>query len=176
MRLGINVPNDLVKRMKPLRQVVNFSQVCREAIQAWVDNYERARERAVQDGMEDIARRLRQEIESYEVDWEAIGQEDAKIWVQLASLKDFEHFNHNLKTGKRLRRTPETWMAPILPGTKSYGERAGEHKEWFTRQSELEHEYDYHQKAQHDYERGWTSYVIAVWEMAKNPAQEIPSK
>jgi len=167
MRLGINVPNDLVKRMKPLKQIVNFSQVCREAIQTWIDSYECARERAVQDSMEDIARRLRQEIESYEVDWEAMGQEDAKIWVQLASLKDFEHFNHNLKVGKRLGRTPGTWMAPILPGTKSYGERAGEHKEWFTRQSELELEYDYHQKSQHDYERGWTSYVIAVWDMAK---------
>ncbi len=172
MRLGINVPNDLVKRMKPLKQVVNFSQVCREAIQTWVDSYERARDRAVQDSMEDIARRLRQEIESYEVDWEAIGQEDAKIWVQLASLKDFEDFSHNLRVGKRLGRILGTWMARIIPGTKSYGERAGEHEEWFTRQSELEFEYNYHQKAEHDYERGWTSYVIAVWEMAKQPAKE----
>ncbi|MFC1860372.1 hypothetical protein ACFLYC_02220 [Chloroflexota bacterium] len=176
MRLGINVPNDLIKRMKPLKQVVNFSQICREAIQTWVDSYELARERAVKDSMEDIAQRLRHEIESYEVDWEAIGQEDAKIWVQLASLKDFEDFYHNLKNGKRLGRTPGTWMAPISPGTKSYGEKAGEHKEWFTRQSELDLEYNYYQKAKDDYERGWTSYVIAVWDMVRNQKQEISSK
>ena len=167
MRLGINVSNELVKRMKPLKQVVNFSQICRDAIQTWIDSYERARERSVQDGMGDIARRLRQEIESYEVNWEAIGQEDAKIWVQLASLKDFEHFIHNLKNGKRLNRIPGTWMAPILKGTKSFAERAGEHKEWFMRQSDLDVDYNYHLKAEEDYERGWTSYVISVWEMAK---------
>ncbi|MDP6127098.1 MAG: hypothetical protein QF713_01855 [Dehalococcoidales bacterium] len=176
MRIGINVASDLVKRMKPLKQVVNFSQVCREAIQTWVDSYESAKKRAVQDNMEDIARRLRQEIESHDVDWEDIGQEDAKIWAQLASVKNFEDFIHNLKNGKRLNRTPETWMAPILPGTKSYGERSGEHKEWFTRQSELELDYDYHQKAQQDYERGWTSYVIAVWEMVKNSDPGNPNE
>ncbi len=167
MRIGINVPTDLLKRMEPLKQMINISQVCREAIQAQVDAYERARERARQDGMEEVATTLQQELQRYDLDWEALGHEDAKIWVQKASLKDFEHFAHNLKVGRSKGRTPGIWMAPILPETKSYGERAGEHKEWFTRQSELELEYDYHQQAQHDYERGWTSYVISVWEMAK---------
>ena len=60
-------------------------------------------------------------------------------------------------------------MAPILKGTKSFGERAGEYKEWFMRQSELDVDYNYHVKAEEDYERGWTSYVISVWEMAKQP-------
>ena len=169
MRIGINIPNDLLKRMEPLKQMINISQVCRDAIQAQVDTYERARERAKQDGMEEVATTLHQELQRYDLDWEALGHEDAKIWVQKASLKDFEHFAHNLKVGRSKGRTPGIWMAPILPGTKSYGERAGEHKEWFMRQSELELEYDYHQKAQHDYERGWTSYVISVWEMAKQP-------
>jgi len=172
MRIGINVPNELLKRMESLKRMVNISQICRDAIQAWVDTYERARDRAKQDGMEEVALRLRQELESYEVDWEALGHEDAKLWVQMASLKDFEHFAHNLKVGRSKRRIPGTWMAPILPGTKSFGERAGEHKEWFMRQSELELEYNYHQKAEYDYERGWTSYVIAVWEMVKQPIKE----
>ena len=34
----------------------------------------------------------------------------SKIWVQLASLTDFEDFIYNLKNGKRLNRTPATWM------------------------------------------------------------------
>jgi len=49
-------------------------------------------------------------------------------------------------------------------------------KKWFKRQSELDLEYNYHQKAEQNYERSWTSYVIAVWEMAKNPKQEHLSK
>ncbi len=169
MRIGINIPNDLLKRMEPLKQMINISQVCRDAIQAQVDTYESARERAKQDGMEEVATILHQELQRCDLDWEALGHEDAKIWIQKASLKDFEHFAHNLKVGRSKGRTPGIWMAPILPGTKSYGERAGENKEWFMRQSELELEYDYHQKAQHDYECGWTSYAISVWEMAKQP-------
>jgi len=169
MRIGINVPNDLLKRMEPLKEVINISQVCRDAIQAQVDTYERARERAKQDGMEEVAATLHQELHRYDLDWEALGHEDAKIWCKKASLKDFEHFAHNLKVGRSKGRTPGIWMAPILPGTKSYGERAGEHKEWFIRQSELDLEYNYYQKAQNDYERGWTSYVISVWEIAKQP-------
>ena len=82
MRIGINVPNDLIKRMEPLKQMINISQVCRDAIQGWVDTYERARERAGQDGMEAVTLRLRRELESYEVDWEAIWHEDAKGWVE----------------------------------------------------------------------------------------------
>ncbi|GAI08168.1 unnamed protein product, partial [marine sediment metagenome] len=97
MRIGINVPNDLLKRMEPLKQMINVSQVCRDAIQACVDTYERARERARQDGMEEVAIGLQQELESYDLDWEALGHEDAKLWIQKASLKDFEHFAHNLK-------------------------------------------------------------------------------
>ena len=171
MRIGINVPTDLLKRMEPLKQMINISQVCRDAIQAWVDTYERARERARQDGMEEVAIGLRQELESYELDWEALGYENAKLWVQKASLKDFEHFAHNLKVGRSKGRTPGIWMAPYLPGTRSYGERQHEHREWFERQCELDEESNPYMQAKEEYERGWMSYVIAVWEMAKQPIE-----
>jgi hypothetical protein len=32
MRIGINIPNDLYERFKPLRAIYNLSQVCRDAI------------------------------------------------------------------------------------------------------------------------------------------------
>ena len=79
MRIGINVPNSLVKRMEPLRQMINVSQICRDAIQGWVDTYEHAMEKARQDGMEEVAAVLSREWEPYEVDWQAIGHEDACI-------------------------------------------------------------------------------------------------
>jgi len=171
MRIGINVPNDLLRRMEPVKRIVNISQICRDAIQAWVDTYERARDRARRDGMEEIALRLRQEIESYEVDWEALGHEDAKLWVQMASLENFEHFAHNLKIGRSRGRTPGIWMAPNLPGTRLYPERQQEHEEWFTRQCELDEESNPYIESQAAYERGWTSYIIAVWDMARQGAE-----
>ena len=156
--------------------MINISQVCREAIQAQVDAYERARERARQDGMEEVATTLQQELQRYDLDWEALGHEDAKIWVQKASLKDFEHFAHNLKVGRNKGRTPGIWMAPHLPGTKVFGERQAEHAEWFAQQCELDWDSNPYLRAQEEYVRGWTSYLIAVLDMAKDHRQEISSK
>lgn len=168
MRIGINVPSDLLKRMEPLKQMTNVSQVCRDAIQAWVDRYERARERANQDGMEEVASRLRQELESYKVDWEALGHEDAKLWAQMATLKEFEHLFHNVGVAKKKGRMPGLWCAPILSGTKEFHERQHEHKEWFARQIELDEEGpNPYLRSEAEYTRGWLSYLRAVWEMAK---------
>ncbi len=172
MRIGINIPNSLFKRMEPLKQMVNISQVCRDAIQGWVDTYERAMQKAREDGMEEVAAGLMREWETYEVDWQAIGHEDAYIWAQKASPKDFEHFAHNLKIGRSLGRTPGIWMAPHLPDTKTYGERQGEHEEWFTQQCELDWDSNPYLRAQEEYVRGWTSYLIAILDMANQPPVE----
>jgi len=167
MRLGINIPNSLYKRMDPIKQVVNISQICRDAIEEWVNAYERSMEKAKQDGMEEVADELRQTWKPYEVDWQAIGREDARIWAQKAKPEHFEIFAHNLRVGRGHGRTPGIWMAPILPDTPFYGERQGEHKEWFIQQSELNLETNPYLRAQEEYERGWTSYLIAILNMAK---------
>lgn len=171
MRIGINVPNSLVKRMEPLKQMINVSQICRDAIQGWVDTYEHAMEKARQDGMEEVATVLSREWEPYEVDWQAIGHEDARTWAQKATPDNFEHFAHNLKIGRSKGRTPGIWMAPHLPGTKAYGERQGEHEEWFKQQCELDWGTNPYLRAQEEYERGWTSYIISVLEMAKRKTE-----
>ena len=85
MRIGVNVPDDLLKQMEPIKHMTNLSQVCREAIKDRVDAYERARARADREGMQEVAARLWQEYSEQAVDWETVGYEDAKMWVQLAS-------------------------------------------------------------------------------------------
>ena len=167
MRIGINIPNDLLQRMEPLKKIANVSQICRDAIQEWIDNYQRAREKASQDGMEKVALRLRKELKSYKVNWEALGHEDAKAWSQIASLKNFEDLIHNLEVAKKKGRTPGLWVAAILPGIKSFGERKGENDAWFTRQNELDENSNPYQRSEEEYERGWLSYITAVWEMVK---------
>ena len=42
MRLGINIPYDLHQRLMPLKQYVNVSQICRQAIEDRVRCYEKA--------------------------------------------------------------------------------------------------------------------------------------
>ena len=58
MRIGVNIPEDLYQRLKPLKETVNISQVCREAIEAYVNDYERALSRNEADGMDDVVDRL----------------------------------------------------------------------------------------------------------------------
>jgi hypothetical protein len=75
-------------------------------------------------------------------------------------------FAHNLKVGSGHGRTPGIWMAPILPDTPFYGERQAEHKEWFIKQFDLDLDSNPYLIAQEEYERGWTSYLIAILNLA----------
>ena len=58
MRLGINIPNSLYKRMGPIKQRVNISQICRDAIEEWVNAYEGSLDKAKQDGMEELLKQI----------------------------------------------------------------------------------------------------------------------
>ena len=42
-RIGVNIPNELIKRLEPLKPEMNVSQICREAITRHLEAYERAR-------------------------------------------------------------------------------------------------------------------------------------
>ena len=46
------------------------------------------------------------------LDWEAIGREDAKVWVELASLEDLEGLFHNIATHKRKGDEPGPFFIP----------------------------------------------------------------
>jgi hypothetical protein len=51
--------------------------------------------------MQKVADRLYAEHTGQEVDWEALGRNDAKIWVESATLKDFQYLFKNLSVSKR---------------------------------------------------------------------------
>ena len=172
MRLGINIPNSLYKRMDPIKQVVNISQICRDAIEEWVNVYEHSMEKAKQDGMEEVADELRREWEPYKVDWQAIGREDARIWAQRAKPKQFEIFAHNLKVGRSHGRIPGVWMAPLIPDTPFYGQRQAEHEQWFIQQFDSDWDTNHYMVAQEEYERGWTSYLIAILNLANEETDD----
>ena len=42
MRIGINIPNELHRRMEPLKETMNVSQLCRDAITNHLEKYETA--------------------------------------------------------------------------------------------------------------------------------------
>lgn len=166
MRLGINIPNSLYKRMKPLKHMVNISQICRDAIEEWVNAYEQGSEQVKQDGIDEVVEQLKQAWKPYIVDWEEVGREDARMWAKKATTENFEHFAHNLRVGRGHGRIPGVWMAPHLPGTPFYGQRQAEHDKWFEQQFDENSDANPYLTAGEDYERGWTSYLIAILDLA----------
>ena len=164
MRIGLNIPDDLLTRLEPLKPSINVSQICREAIEAYVDCYERASARIEDDGTLEEAVRIWRQEESRVVDWEELGCIDGKTWVEKAELEDLENLFHNLRVTKRKNREPFIPFWRYISDTKDFGHRRGEHTEWFIWQCELDETGNPYTRAEREYTRGWLTYVTVVWQ------------
>ena len=90
MRIGVNIPDDLLRRLDVLKPELNISQVCREAVLMHVERYEAAAANLdTQPTKSALEEAGREEIASWSVvyvDWEppthvgALGYEDAVRW------------------------------------------------------------------------------------------------
>ena len=71
MRIGINVPNELLQRVKQIRPELNVSQVCRDALEYRASVIERAGTQAALDGVDHYVDRLDQSVKKplVEPDW-----------------------------------------------------------------------------------------------------------
>lgn len=164
-RLGINVPNELVNRLKPFKTSINVSQVCRDALEAQVAAYERADARVEEDEMSDLIQKFRQEIASRELNWESLGHEDAKVWAELGSLDDFENLFYKLSFVGRpgMLERPSINIVPHVDGARGFYERLKENADWAEWKYEHDEEVNHVGKAQSEYELAWFSYIRAVW-------------
>lgn len=174
MRIGINIPNDLYERFKPLRATFNLSQVCRDAIKSRIGSYEKARKQASSDGMEALASRFWQEYSKKTIlDWEAIGRENAKKWAEDASLQDFEDLFHNISIHRRKGAEPGEFLGSWRIEPENRFEVAQQkHEDWFARQFDLDSTSNHYVLAKEDYNRGWVSYLTAVWQMLRGKIED----
>jgi hypothetical protein len=169
MRIGINISDELIRNLEPIKAFTNISQICRQAIKDRVEAFQRADARARSDGMDAAAARLITEHKNQVVDWEALALEDAKLWVQLASMKDFDDLFHNLRIKESNGRT-DNWIPTngYLSGSKTFVDRQYENQDWFYRQVEMDESVNHIQVAEALYTSSWLSYVTAVWQMVKH--------
>ena len=180
MRIGINIPNELHRRLKPLKEYINISQICREAIEERTRCYEKAlASRHDQDVAKAIERVWEEEREMravLDVDWGALGCEDAKSWVTTARLKDWEVLHHRQELFRERYGRPR-WEVPPL---HMWEDLSAEMKDFKTRMHELDDRirkqgdqflewlYDEHggidrEAAEREYMSAWTVYTDAVW-------------
>ncbi len=171
MRIGINVPTQLMERVKEIEPRVNVSQVCREALEDLVATDERAKAQAAFDGIDEHVARL---VESgnapmIEPDWDAQGFEDAAHWVSTVTPEEWEQFIYQ-SDALRKQGGNEADMVDVW---SHRGENCGlhyrlydEHREWFTHKIKLQfvtgEKVDTHKKPRQAYARAWLGYVNEI--------------
>lgn len=180
MRIGLNIPDDLVRRLDPLKPQLNLSEVCREAIAKHVERYEaeigNLDDAGTEKGLSQVAE---EEIEHWmqiDFDWEALGYEDAVSWVASATWKDWDAWRTAQEFLERQDRPawdiqPRLIEAPDKT-TKTFNDRFWEYHAMIQRQSDELLEWldqrgirtDW-EAAERDYGRAWVAYLRTVWQM-----------
>ena len=187
MRIGINVPNELLQRLEPLKPELNISQVCREALEAKASRYERMRERlddpAVQQAMRRVWEREQEFRAIVTVDWEQLGYEDAVAWVQAATLQDWQDLHKRQEFLRRQGRPESAPIPPRLPDVKNFDDRLGEYPGWDTNQSEEFIDWLHYENisldvaaADREYRAAWMTYANAAWEHFRQMEKEYAAE
>ncbi len=161
MRIGVNVPDDLLRRAKGVRPHVKVSKVCREALEtlAALDAVNKRRSERP---------RFERTIEDppAEPDWEGIALDDARDWVRAVNAEQWERFCEDwdsyIDEGKSVTRI--VGHGRIVKGVRGYFDRMDEHKEWFMAQDRaLVHSAaSPWARANYEYCRAWLGYVSEV--------------
>lgn len=167
MRIGINIPDDLVKRLGPFKSFINISQVCRDALHEYVRLRERAQDQTVSDGADKPASRLSGEKTPVAVDWELFGLHDAKLWSSLASNDEWDLIFDRLDYFEAQGKSPFDSRIPIprVKGAKNYYDRQYEvdvDKGWFEQQIALDVQSNPYVVAQTEYQRGFYAYIVII--------------
>ena len=176
MRIGINIPSELHRRLEPLKQHINISQICREAIEDRIRCYEKAlASRGDQHVVEAIGQTWEEELKMrdiVEVDWGMLGCEDAKSWVTAAQLKDWNYLHHRQDIILRQGRPHWEVPPPYLEGVKAFNERHAELYDRIRRQDDqfLDWLYDGHGgvdrgAAEREYMSAWLAYTDSAWDL-----------
>ena len=176
MRIGINIPNYLHRRLEPLKQYVNVSQICREAIEDRIRCYERAVESRGNEDIVEAMERTRMEEQELraiiDVDWGMLGFKDAESWIEAAGLKDWNYLHH--RQGAIDGQGRPRWVVPPpdLEGVKTFDDHQAELFARIRKQDDrfLDWLYDEHggldrETAQREYMSAWLACTDSAWDL-----------
>ena len=90
-RISISIPDKLMKRLEPIKDNINISRLCREALEQRISAFERAarREGDVLD-LDSLVLRLREEKDASGVQFEEVGRQNAVAWLNTVSYVEFK--------------------------------------------------------------------------------------
>lgn len=176
MRVGINIPSELHRRMEPLKPHFNISGICRDAIEKHVKSYEMAQEAGgdpdVTQAIDRVWEAERQMRDVIEVDWWSLGREDAKAWAAVANLSDWEHLHHRREVISRQGSPAWDVPPPYLGGVKTFNDRFHELHDRMQQEDDsfFDWLYEVHggidwNAAERDYMSAWLAYNVSVWDL-----------
>ena len=90
-KITVSIPTELTAKLEPIKEKINVSQVCREALEARIASFERVADQ--QDGEVDLdalIARLRAERTVVEGKFEELGRRNAATWLSTASYLEFK--------------------------------------------------------------------------------------
>ena len=165
MRIGINIPDDLDKRLGPYKSSINISQLCKDAISEYVSLRERAQEQAESDKVDKLASSLFEQKRTIRVDWELFGLKDAKLWASLASRDEWDSLFARIDSFEAQGKSPFDTRIPIsrVKGAKNYYDRQYEidvDNGWF--EQHINDKTNPYSLAQSEYQRGFFAYIMIV--------------
>ena len=178
MRLGINVPDELLQRAKEIDPPLNISQVCREAIQARADLVDRARALVLND-ISEIDRLERELVLRPEPDWAALALEDASEWLRGVTPERWNRFLYESDFLRRQGRD-QAEMVDLWSGDVSDAglrRRIAENEEWLIERYEEQWatgspDVNLRAQAYEKYSRAWLFYVNEARRMLEERRKE----
>ncbi len=97
-RLSITIPDELMASLQPIKERINVSQVCREALERRILAFQAADKNEGDDlDMESLITRLREERALVEGKFEDLGMRNATAWLETTTYLDLKSIaeNHN---------------------------------------------------------------------------------
>ena len=171
MRIGINVPDKVIKPIKKLDPEANISQICREALTSYTTALEHARTEITDEDMDDIIEHLEQSAPypQFEPDWADYAWQDAQDWIRTITPHDWHYFlysyDRHKDNSRELYIDAQFYRLHSRGEVKNFTGRFMENADWFwlqaviggnpARQKAIE-------KAENDYMRTWLAYVNEV--------------
>ena len=167
MRIGVNVPNEILKQIKEVRPKVNVSQVCREALQERVEIAQRAVAQTVEDNVSERVAQLDESTTKpvIEPDWERLALEDAREWVRKVTPEAWNTFVNQSDFFRREGRDESVMISSWASSANVKGPdiRLWENRDWFIEQYDLQFltgtESNLQEQARKKYGRTWLVYV-----------------
>ena len=107
-RISISLPDSLIAKLEPIKDGINISQLCREALEQRVAAYQRAASRKGSDlDFNALVHRLREERDRFGGKFEQLGKNNAAAWLAAAPYLEIQNVaEHSHPNGMHKYKLP----------------------------------------------------------------------